>query len=117
MTLDQISTVGFGEDSEVDYLAKLEDAIGGDWRRIDNAQAFEGDLGFGMCDLRVEFDGNGWVAKLASVNPPTRRQTDSCADLSAALVKLRSLLRDHGLLLKDRGERLTAVAAGDDAPG
>lgn len=117
MTLEQISTFEFGEDSEVDYVAKLEDAIGGDWRRVDHAQAFECDLGYGMCDLRVEYDEGGWVAKLASVNPPTRRQTDKCADLSAALVKLRSLIRDHGLLLKDRGERLTAVAAGDDAPG
>jgi hypothetical protein len=117
MSLDQKSTIGFGEKSDVDYISTLEEAIGGDWRRVDNAQAFEADLGYGMCDLRIEFDGDGWIGKLASVNPPTRRETDRCADLSAALIKLRCMIRDHGLLLKDRGERLTAVAAGDDSPG
>lgn len=116
MTFEQVSTTDLAEESDVDDRSTIEEAVGGEWHRVDGMQAHEGELGVGMCDLRVERTPDGWVAKLASVNLPTRRETRGCADLSATLAKLRSLIRDHGHRLQDRSNQLTALVTGGDEP-
>lgn len=112
MPLQQESTLGFGDESSVDYLDQLEEAIGGNWSTVENARAFQCDLGYGMCSLLVEHSGDKWVGKLSAVNPPVHEKTKRCEDLEAAILKLRVLIRDHGLLLQERGEQLVERACG-----
>lgn len=113
MSESEDSTAGFGETSDTDYVERLEQNISGTWHSVENAQAFQCDLGYGMCNVLVEHTGAGWVGKLSSVNPPVQEKTAECADLTAAILKLRTLIRDHGLMLQQRGQDLLEIAAGE----
>jgi len=115
MSLDEPSTTEIeadGRSTQID-IAEVEETIGGDWRRIEETDAFECDFGYGMCSIRLEFEETGWVAKLASVNPPVLREIQPRPNLNGALAGLRGLLREHALRLKERGERLMELALGE----